>query len=143
MKRRMKHKGIVVVLLMVCLMVTACDGKTATNKSTPTTEMPTLTSNPVTVTPTESLPGTPTPLPTETPTPTPITASRQISWGIYFYNRPDADAQAEINRLLVEKGYDCTIRFISESVPMGRINRIQIWALGYLLCRSLERLYEG
>ncbi|MBO4476985.1 MAG: hypothetical protein J5757_01515, partial [Lachnospiraceae bacterium] len=39
-------------------------------------------------------------------------ASRQITWELGFYGAPNSDGQKEINRLLLEKGYDCEIRFV-------------------------------
>ena len=40
------------------------------------------------------------------------TASKHITWELGFYGAPNSDGQKEINRLLLEKGYDCEIRFV-------------------------------
>ena len=41
-----------------------------------------------------------------------LSASRQITWELGFYGAPNSDGQKEINRLLLEKGYDCEIQFV-------------------------------
>lgn len=40
------------------------------------------------------------------------TASKHITWELGFYGAPNSDGQKEINRLLLEKGYDCEIQFV-------------------------------
>ena len=57
------------------------------------------------------------------------TASKHITWELGFYGAPNSDGQKEINRLLLEKGYDCEIRF----VPTGayRMDMILPWLEEY------------
>ena len=55
--------------------------------------------------------------------------SKHITWELGFYGAPNSDGQKEINRLLLEKGYDCEIRF----VPTGayRMDMILPWLEEY------------
>ena len=57
------------------------------------------------------------------------TASKHITWELGFYGAPNSDGQKEINRLLLEKGYDCEIRF----VPTGAygVGESRLWQEEY------------
>ena len=57
------------------------------------------------------------------------TASKHITWELGVYGVPNSDGQKEINRLLLEKGYDCEIRF----VPTGAygVGESRLWQEEY------------
>lgn len=69
------------------------------------------------------------PVSAEIVTPTPnLSASHQIIFAMYIYG-PEQENQEKINRLLIEKGYDCTVKFVGMGVPVnqGMYECVESW----------------
>lgn len=128
----MKRRVGIIIIVVALLVIIGCAGSLNGSRETPdkpsdkanpglsVTEVPSPTAEPTpTAVPTPTTEPSPTTEPTPTAVPTPTTTpaitgevSREITWGLYGWNRPDEAAQEKINQLLAEKGYDFTIRFV-------------------------------
>lgn len=110
--RRIVIGLIFVVLFGICFVACSKQNKQLPeNDSDGCSVAPTLTANVSGELPTQMITPSPVLSPTEE-------AHHQITWGVYFWNRPKEESWNEINRLLMEKGYDCSIRFILEGVAI-------------------------
>ena len=101
-------------ILAVVIFLSACGREkkvpSPSENATPIVQEPTRVPTPV---PTQEPTQGPTAIPTEAPTPilTP-TPKETIRWVLGFFDKVTEEEQAEINRLLKEKGFDCKIQFI-------------------------------
>ena len=101
---------VLIVLLVMLIILTACGGDDdCSDESKVNEKTPTITSNQrpeeVSINPTATV--------TVTAVPTVVApASNEIVWGAYMFSCPEKESRDRINELLVEKGYDCTIRFV-------------------------------
>ncbi|MBR5712977.1 MAG: hypothetical protein IKX54_05210 [Lachnospiraceae bacterium] len=106
MKRRI---GIIVLALLILAAAGYAASAYLSKDIKPGSEE---TADNVSSTPTPTVtPTTCTPVPTTDPAVTGA-VGREVVWGLYGWNRPDEEAQEKINRLLADKGYDLSIRFV-------------------------------
>ena len=120
----MKRIGIVGIITVLMIVFSSCGRETKQSPSeVPTAVTPTagVVSEPatVTVTPTEAVTKAPTEAPTQWPMPTleppEGRTSDSIRVALMFGVRITEEENAEINRILKEKGLGCDLEFVPEA----------------------------
>ena len=120
----MKRIGIVGIITVLMIVFSSCGRETKQSPSeVPTAVTPTagVVSEPatVTVTPTEAVTKAPTEAPTQWPTPTLVPpegrTSDSIRVALMFGVFISEEENAEINRILKEKGLGCEVEFVPDS----------------------------